>query len=148
MSKPWMFVIVLVILCSCSTQRPSPPRTAQTSRIKIDVSEDRVAVHAENVRFEALVYALDGALGVFKEETVLEFERDIADRIVSVDLDLYRSICTIIPSLEKVGRCRLCWTGPSSYSFKHQDAQDGPANGSQPIRSETNSTSSVAGSRR
>jgi hypothetical protein len=87
MSKPLIFVLVLGMLCSCSTQRPSPPRTAQTSRIKIDVSEDRVAVHAVNVRFEALVYALDAATGVYTVETVLEFEPDIADRMVSVEVD-------------------------------------------------------------
>src|SRR5207253_462591 len=95
-----------------------------------------------NVSFEALVNAIFAATGVFKKETLLEFEPDIAKRVVSIDLDGYRSCCIIFPALERVGRCQLNWTyEPSRYSFKHRGAQpDGAANGSQPIRSEANRT--------
>lgn len=40
--------------------------TWQSSTIRIDVSEDNVAVQAHDVRFEVLVNAINGATGVYR----------------------------------------------------------------------------------
>ena len=47
------------------------------------------------------------------------------------------------------GRATIRWLGSNAGTADHPEGeQDGPANGSQPIRPRTNSTSSAAGSRR
>jgi hypothetical protein len=123
MNKLCVPVLLMVLLTSCSTQRSSRASTEQSSTIKINLSEDNVAVHAHNVRFEALVNAIYGATGVYTWETVMEFDPDVADRIVSMDFEGYRSMCTITPALESVGLCRIRLVAEGHWTFRHKGAQ-------------------------